>query len=321
MSSQQWGSFEHAIWKNLNAAELAASESFVLAISGGLDSMVLLEVLHKLKPKARFKVVHFHHGDVEDIELLKFRNECENLVRTSSETLKHHHNTIFLTSMSETKLQSEDECREARWSFLNSITENGDIVVTAHHLDDRLETIMLKLLRGSSLDGVSAFKMWNGKIFRPFLSVSKEELREYAQNNNIKYLDDPSNSQSNYLRNWLRNEWFGQLDKKLEGGRVNLAKSLIKIADQAIDNDDFSKTFSENFSDHKLNRNWYLTLSRNDQLRCLALLLKQVGVHQFTSGHLEEIKKRLDKNQKELTFELLGIKWVINATQVVLQFT
>lgn len=319
MSSSQWGSFEHAIWKNLNASELQNSQSFVLAVSGGLDSMVLLQVMLKLKPQSQFKVVHYHHGNAEDLQVLSFRDQCLSLVEESVEAFKINHDVRFFSTTSTEILLSEDDCRKARWSFVDSVVKVDDIIVTAHHLDDRLETIMLKLLRGSSLDGVSSFKMWNGKIFRPFLSVSKNEIQEYAQNNNTKWLDDPTNSQSNYLRNWMRNEWFEQLDKKLEGGRLNLAKSLIKIADQSIENDDFVSEFQSNCAGNQLNRNWYLTLSRNDQLRCLALLLKKVGVHQFTSGHLEEIRKRLDKNQKELTFELLRIKWVINATQVVLQ--
>lgn len=321
MSSQVWGSFEHAVWKNLNASGLSETQSFVLAISGGLDSMVLLEVMHKIKPKADFKVLHYHHGQTEDAELLNYRNECLNLVKLRADFFKTSHSTSFLSSTSEVKLQSEDDCRKARWSFLNSVTEPTEVVATAHHLDDRLETILLKLTRGASLDGISAFQMWNNKIFRPFLNVSKSELYEYAQNNNIKWLDDPSNSRSDYLRNWMRNEWLPELDKKLEGGRANLAKSLIKIVAQSIENDDFVSEFDINVLSGKLNRNWYLTLSRSDQLRCLALVLKQVGIYQFTSGHLEEIRKRLDKNQKELTFELLGIKWVINATQVVLQLT
>jgi tRNA(Ile)-lysidine synthase len=321
MNSSQWGSFEHAIWKNLKDSGLNEVQSFILAVSGGLDSMVLLHLMHKLKPQARFKVVHFHHGPTDDSALLNYRDQCLKLIEKETELLKQSHNTILISSVSKALLQSEDDCRKARWSFFDSLADEGEMIVTAHHLDDRLETIMLKLLRGSSLDGVSSFKMWNGKVFRPFLNISKNELYEYAQNNNIKWLDDPSNSESEFLRNWLRNEWLVQLDKKLEGGRLNLAKSLIKIADQAIDNDDFSSKFQENCISNQLNRNWYFTLSRNDQLRCLALVLKQVGVHQFTSGHLEEIRKRLDKNQKELTFELLGIKWVINATQVVLQLT
>lgn len=321
MSSQVWSSFEHAIWKNLIAAELSESQSFVLTISGGLDSMVLLEVMHKLKPRAKFKVLHYHHGQSEGIELLNFRNECLQLVKQRVNFLKTKHDTDFLSFISEEKLQTEEDFRDARWLFFNSVAKPNDVLVTAHHLDDRLETILLKLIRGASLDGVSAFKMWNNKVFRPFLNVSKSDLQDYAQNNNIIFLEDPSNSKSSYLRNWVRNEWLVQLDKKLEGGRLNLAKSLIKIADESIDNDNFVSKFEMNFVDNQLNRNWYLTLSRNEQLRCLALLLKQVGVYQFTSGHLEEIRKRLDKNQKELTFELLGIKWVINATQVVLQFT
>ena len=320
MNSAQWGSFEHAIWKNLISSELQEAQSFCLAVSGGLDSMVLLDLMCKLKPKARFKVLYFHHGPTSDSKLLSFRDQCLNLVKATAEFYSKNHDVSFINAISDKELTSEDDCREARWQFIISQAKPDDVVVTAHHLDDRLETILLKLLRGSSLDGVSSFRMWNNKIFRPLLNISKKDLFDYAQKNNIKFLDDPSNSESNYLRNWLRNEWLSQLDKKLEGGRANLAKSLIKIADQSIEKDDFISEFEANYDNYKLNRNWYLSLSKREQLRCIALLLRQVGVHQFSSGHLEEIRKRLDKNQKELTFELLRIKWVINATQVVLQF-
>lgn len=319
MSSQQWSSFEHLIWKNLTANGLNEKNNFVLAVSGGLDSMVLLEVMLRLKPKANFKVIHYHHGVSGKADLDAFRENCLNVIRKKCEGLLRYSQLKFVHEKADQVLLTEDACRRARWGFIKSQSSAEDVVLTAHHLDDRLETILLKLLRGSSLDGVASFKMWNGQVFRPFLNISKLDLLNYAENNNITWVEDPSNSESDYLRNWIRNEWLRALDQKLDGGRLNLAKSLIRIADEAIDNDHFAEQLEANVALNSINRSWYLSLSRNEQLRCLALILKRQKVFEFTSGHLEEIRKRLDKNQKELTFELLGIKWVINATQVVLQ--
>ncbi len=315
--SSSWTAFEHQIWIHLKEHALNTHDSFILAISGGLDSMVLLDVFLRLRPQARLKVAHFHHGPSGNFEQDQFRE-------LALETVKHkvfsqqRENVVFYSEKSKIQIESEDEMRIARWNFLKGLKTSDEVFVTAHHLDDRLETMLLKMLRGTSLDGFLAFKMWNKEIFRPFLNSAKKELAEFAEGRKIGWVEDPSNSDEHYLRNWLREKWLKELDEKLEGGRKNLAKSLLKIGNSANENSLFELVLVEDKDHFVLSRQWYVSLPKSDQLRGLALFLKKHQIHSFTSGHLEEIRKRLDKNQKDITFQLLGKKWVINASRIVL---
>ena len=310
--SSNWSSFEHLIWKNLTAHNLVDQNHFLLAVSGGLDSMVLLELFLKLKPKAQLKVVYYHHGETADQIQLRFRNECEKLIREKM-------SDRFYTEKSATELKSEEQFREARWNFINRIKEAQDVVVTAHHLDDKLETVLLKLIRGTSLDGVSQFKMWNGKVFRPLLNVSKKDILKYAETEKLKWLEDPSNQDTGYLRNWVREKWLVDLENYQNGTRENLAKSLFQIIETSTEGQEFDSDFASNSNENSMSREWYSLLSKGEQLRALAKLLKTNQIYDFSTGQLEEIRKRLDKNQKDLTFEILDRKWVINASQIVLK--
>lgn len=315
---KKWNGFEHQIWKNLSEQGLATHEKFLLAISGGLDSMVLLHVMQSLKPHAHLKVFHYHHGPAQSADLQVFRNQARDLIR--SEVANSTHSGLqFLTEQSSEELLSEEQARNARWAALARVQTDGDVVVTGHHLDDRLETVLLKMIRGTSLEGVAQFKMWNQKVLRPFLNLPRTELKKYANEKDIKWCEDPTNQESDYLRNWLRNKWLPDLDEKVVGGRDNLSRSIMRIADSLEGSSTFEQAFVENSPGSSLSRSWFSFLAKNEQLRALALLLKKQNIHEFTTGQLEEIRKRLDKNQKELTFHLLERKWVINATHIVIE--
>ena len=311
----QWGPFEHLIWKNFKASGLEVHDSFVLAVSGGLDSMVLLEVFMKIKRQARVKVCYFHHGDSSRQDQQYYRDEAQKLVEHKISGLP---GWTFHVGKNALEMDGEEQLRNLRWDFLRKVQVLPEVLVTAHHLDDRLETMLLKLIRGTSLDGFSAFKMWNQDIFRPFLNVTKAELLEYAETNKLRWLEDPSNKDDLYLRNWLREKWLPELDERVPGGSKNMAKSLLSILNHSTDIQSFELIYAANDLS-ALSRPWYLSLSKESQVRALAVFLRNQKIFNFTSGQLEEIRKRLDKNQKDITFDLVGKKWVINAMQIMLQ--
>ncbi len=317
--SEAWTALEHQIWKQLKEHDLTAHDHFILAISGGLDSMVLLEAFLRIKPAANIKVAYYHHGPSDDPEQQDFRKRAGEIVQHKISGLKDGNGQIvFCTAGSPALLQSEDEMRNARWAYLRSLQEDDEIIVTGHHLDDRLETMLLKMIRGTGPEGFAAFKVRSSDVFRPFLETPKDELLKYAQKRELVWIDDPSNKQESYLRNWLREKWLKELDNRVESGSKNLAKSLLKIEAAANEKLSFQLVLDPNEENFVLNRQWYVSLSKTDQLRGLALFLKMHQIHSFTSGQLEEIRKRLDKNQKDFTFELLKKKWVINVSQIVL---
>lgn len=315
--SSTWSPFEHQIWKNLRENGLESHNNFILAVSGGLDSMVLLDVFLRLRPQANVKVAHFHHGLTGNAEQDAFRERALLAVKHKISEIRSP-NVVFCCEKSASHLESEDQLRTARWNFLKSLKTSDEVFVTAHHLDDRLETMLLKMLRGTSVDGFLSFKMWNGDVFRPFLDSTKKELGEFADSRKIGWVEDPSNTNEHYLRNWLREKWLKELDEKVDGGSKNLARSLLRIGSSVNENAVFELRFVPDKDQFVLSRQWYVSLSKSDQLRGLALFLKKHQIHSFTTGQLEEIRKRLDKNQKDITFEILGKKWVINASRIVL---
>lgn len=320
--SEVWTAFEHRIWKSLKEYNLDTRNDFILAVSGGLDSMVLLSVFLKLKPQARIKVAHYHHGAIDNNTTNKSQEEYRN---RALEIVKHKisnldkSNVTFCSAKSPDILSSEELMRNSRWSYLRSLKTSDEVFVTAHHLDDRLETMLLKMIRGTGVDGLLLFKTWNQEVFRPFLDISKSDLLEYAEDHKISWVEDPSNTEDHYLRNWLREKWLKELDQKLSHGSENLAKSLLRIIEGLNESQTFELVFASESESRSLSRGWYVSLSKSDQFRSLALFLKKHQIYDFTTGQLEEIRKRLDKNQKDITFELLKRKWVINASQIMLQ--
>jgi tRNA(Ile)-lysidine synthase len=210
--------------------------------------------------------------------------------------------------------------RAARWSFFWRSAQNGVPILTGHHQDDWLETVLLKMLRGASVQGVTAFQVWNGKILRPLLEVSRVELFHYVTKKKVEFSEDPSNQEDVYLRNWLRNDWLRSLEVKSPGSVGHLAQSLRgMVVELQRSEHEFQLQYHGCDLSQGLSRSWYLSLSQNDQLSALASYLKAHQIRDFTRGQLEEIKKRLDKNQKDLTFTILDRKWVINATQIMLE--
>ena len=184
-------------------------ESFLLAVSGGVDSMVLLEsffLLQKNFPTLQFSVVHIHH------HLRKESDEEEAMVRDfcgeRNISLEVYH---WEQGASQTT-GIEEKARKFRYQKLEESMNKhkASYVVVAHHADDQAETVLMKLTRGSTLEGIAGMKsirpFSNGYLIRPFLTVDKEELYEYASIHQIPYREDASNQSLEYTRNRFRQE-------------------------------------------------------------------------------------------------------------------
>lgn len=319
-----WNDFEHSIWKQLKNESLTDRSQFILAVSGGLDSMVLAWAMQKLKPQGEIIVAHYHHGDSDDREIQAYRDQAFKLVKSYCESKKLR----FFSAKSAEKLQSEADFRKQRLAFLSQVKADFPeaVLATAHHKDDLLETWMLKMIRGTGAEGLENFKFWNQQILRPLLSFTKSEIISYAQAEGIIWVDDPTNQESDYLRNWLRNEWLQNLADKIPGSIDNLTNSLQRLITEVKVNDEviaIKYEYNPNTCQTKasFDRTEFLQLSHSDQFKTLAKALKGVGQRDFSQGQLEEIIKRLDKNKKDLIFSIAGVNWFINAQQVVLELT
>ncbi len=313
-----WTDFEHQMWALFKEFELENRPAYFIAASGGLDSMALLHLVTRLRPNARIRVAHYHHGPSDIREQINFRDEALAFVKHKISELNSP-NIVFISQASKVKLNSEAQMREARWNFLSSKKDPTEVILTGHHRDDWFEGVLLKMIRGTSLAGAAAMQIWKKDIFRPFLKISKLDIKAYADQQKIKFLEDPSNLQEDYLRNWLRQNWLQALDAKQPGGSANLSRSLLQMIEDSQQHSTFDLKYFNGDETHGLDRAWFLTLSSADQLKALAMYLKSQRIFQFTCGQLHEVSKRLDKNQKEITFELFERKWVINATQIMLE--
>ena len=189
----------------LNEDLLIGRKSVAVALSGGKDSMALLNLLLESKTfKGQVKAINVEHGmrgenSVKDSEFVK--SYCEQ----KKVPLKCY--TVSVPEYSEkNKTSLEEGARILRYSCFKDAYDSGfcDAVATAHHLSDNAETMLFNLFRGSSLYGMSGIKEQNGIFIRPLLNVSREEIDLYVDKNAIPYVQDETNFDENYTRNFLR---------------------------------------------------------------------------------------------------------------------
>lgn len=313
-----WNNLEHLIWNKLKRDHLDQQQVYLLAVSGGLDSVVLAEVFRKIKPQAKLVLMHYHHGDTGN---QVYRDQCFYFLQDKASA-----GFLFESEKSTQALHSENDFRNARRAFFEKIKQKyqTDFYVTAHHQDDVLETRLLKLIRGTGLEGLSHFEEWNQHIYRPFFDVPKSILLQYANDVQLKWHEDPSNLENQYLRNWIRNEWLPALEQRSEGGVKNLAHSLQNITATSLNADRY-ETESARYvkvieGQMSIDRVWLESFSAKDQTSVLIRALKSGFEGDFTTSQIKEVIRRLDKNQNERIFTVGGINWVINARNIVLSY-
>ena len=191
-------------------------ESYVLAVSGGVDSMVLLEQFIQLQKKYPIiiTVVHIHH------HLRKESDEEEVMVR---EFCRKRNLSVDVYHWEEGSSQNsgiEEKARQFRYEKLKESQQkhHASYVVLAHHADDQAETVLMKLTRGSTLEGIAGMKpirpFGEGYLIRPFLTVDKKALYEYASIHQILYSEDTTNQSVAYTRNRFRQEMIPLFKKE-----------------------------------------------------------------------------------------------------------
>lgn len=210
----------------------------VAAISGGPDSMFLLDLLIKLRNKLNIKIVvaHVHHNlrKESDEEAIKVEEYCKNnnLIFEMKKIEKYPNNKF-----------SEEAARKIRYEFFDEIIKkyNSDILFTAHHGDDLIETILMRITRGSTLNGYAGFKAISSsrgyKIARPLIYLTKQEIVKYLDENNIWYAQDMSNKSDNYTRNRYRNYILPELKKE----NINVHQKFINFSKKILSADEYLK--------------------------------------------------------------------------------
>lgn len=210
---------------------------YVVAFSGGLDSTVLLHALATSRDAdaAALLAVHIDHGLHSDSA--SWSRHCESFA--DSLGVDFIEMTVHIPA--DSGQGAEAAAREARYNALRSVIRHGDWLLSAHHKDDQAETLLLNLMRGSGpagLAGIAAVRPFaEAWLVRPLLSVSRGDLQDYATVHDLTWIDDPSNKDQQFDRNYLRHEVMPLLENRWSGvvDRIRRSATLAGEASQLLD--------------------------------------------------------------------------------------
>ena len=211
------------ITATLNQIDLG--KTLWVAFSGGIDSTVLLHAIYSASKITghNVKAIHVDHQIHQDSK--QWSEFCEKQCKYYSIPVKTI--TVDLQSVSDKGV--EGAARLARYQAFEQCLSENDVLFTAHHADDQLETILLQLFRGAGVQGLTGCAaqrdLGESRVIRPLLEVSREQIEAYAGQHNLNWLNDPSNDLVEHDRNYLRHEVMPLLHQRWQGLRETVARS------------------------------------------------------------------------------------------------
>lgn len=205
-------------------------KTYWVAYSGGLDSHVLLHLLRELRTSypLNIRAIHINHG--LSPHALSWEKHCESTCKTLE--IDFFKKTINITSSNK---NIEEQLRDERYRLFAETLKLGEYLLTAHHLDDQAETVLLQLLRGSGVKGLAAMppikSFAKGVHARPFLNISRKDLEQYAIEQKLCWIEDESNHSLRFTRNFLRHDVLPILKKRWPTVNLTLARTAKHCAE------------------------------------------------------------------------------------------
>lgn len=273
-----------------------AHPSFVIGVSGGMDSMALLHIFRRLQVPA--VVCHINYqkrgsASDKDAELVAqvaeewgFASDIRRVDPTEAEGQNFQH-----------------WARQVRYEQFRRLARKhaAEGIAVAHHEDDQVETILQKVFRGAGLASWSAMDIWDGEIFRPLLSFSRQQIEEYVRANNIPYRTDASNLDNDFARNLLRNEWLDRLQAFFPGWKQN----VLRIEQQAENHRQALQWIANRISDSSgIEREAFNALEPGLQKALLLFLIKNEYPSPAISNESLDRVEELPNLQTGQTIEL-----------------
>ena len=292
----------------LNKIKLNEKDILIVGVSAGPDSMALLYVLKELRKKIGYKIVvaHVNHNvrkeSVEEAEFLK--EYCNK-------------NNITFEMMTITKYGDDNfhnEARNIRYNFYRDLINkyHANYLMTGHHADDLIETILMRIVRGSTLHGYGGFsdyvKMDDYVIVRPLISVTKQELEDFDKDNNIPYRVDQSNFKDKYTRNRYRKSVLPFL--KEEDSRVH--EKFINFSNQIRESDEFieritSSVIDSVYQDGIIDVNKFRLLDIVIQKRIIDYIFSMIyrdDIIEIDRRHVDLVLEAINSNKASVSFNL-----------------
>lgn len=251
---------------------------YVVAVSGGVDSVALLHALRNL-PGVELVVAHFDHGIRP--ESAADREFVGRLAGLYGLPFEYAEGGLGPDA-------SEATAREARYRFLDEVRKRhaAAAMVTAHHKDDVLETAVINLLRGSGRKGLTALGNRAG-IERPLLEISKQDLIDYAQSHNLEWREDSTNQDTDYLRNYVRHQLLSRFDDDARGRLWQIINGL-KATNEELD-ELLAEHIADQSQEGELDRGWFVQLPHPAARETMAAWLRGHGIRDFDSKTLERL--------------------------------
>ncbi len=222
----------------------------LVAFSGGMDSHVLLHALCQIQDEIGVPVsaVYADHG--LQAESAKWAEHCKQVC----ESLNTPFQSLVLTIQRQPGESLEAAAREARYAAFSTMVGEGDLLVTAHHQDDQAETLLLQLLRGAGPAGLAAMPVSkafaSGHHIRPLLAFSHDDLKQYAQKFHLRWIEDSSNQNDAFDRNYLRNQVIPLIKQRWPSMSATMARSASHCAEAVeVLNDDVKRALDKWLTD------------------------------------------------------------------------
>ncbi|MFA6456161.1 MAG: tRNA lysidine(34) synthetase TilS [Bacteroidota bacterium] len=231
-----------AVLRSISHKKLISDgQHVIVAVSGGIDSMVLLDILASLRGalKIRLSVAHVNfelRGRSSDLD--------EQSVRKRAAKLR----IPFFTAKFETKefaaskkMSIQEAARDLRYGFFDNLKKSltADLIATAHNANDNAETMLFHFFRGSGVKGLTGIPVQRGQYVRPLLSVTRKEIEQYAKEHQIKFREDATNLKQDYTRNFIRRTLVPQIEQRINTSLVNTMNresEIFSLLSDFIDN-------------------------------------------------------------------------------------
>lgn len=273
-----------------------SSKKFLIAYSGGLDSHVLLHMMASIRESLagfQIRAMYVNHGLQQEAD--SWSDHCQNACRELSVPFE----TTKLSLKKDTGESVEALAREGRYGALERSLQKGEVLLTAHHQNDQAETLLLQLFRGAGVNGLSSMPIVSdfgvglrNQHMRPLLGFSRESLNDYAKTYQLETIEDPSNLDVRFDRNFLRQTIIPQLKSRWQGlnkvlSRVATIQSETKALLDEVANEDLNCLQEDGRDKNKLSIAAFKKLSKPRQKLVLRYWIK----HQ---GYLAPSNKKID---------------------------
>lgn len=267
------------------------TEQIFIAYSGGIDSHVLLHLASLNVPiKSKITAIYVHHGLQQEAD--DWLTHCE---KTSLD-LGVKFQYLKVNAQKYPKQSPEEAARDARYQALKKLLAKNDVLLFAQHREDQMETVLLQLFRGAGTQGLAgmpwSIAFGSGSLCRPFLDTSNQDIRLYAKQHKLQWIEDPSNKNNDLNRNFLRNQILPQLKQRWPALDKTISRSARHCANSQKVTQKLAQKLLDNLADktdQTLNISQLLVLELSQQQLVIRQWFKSFQLRMPTENNLQRI--------------------------------